>query len=555
VIVLSTLNARYAHASFGLRYLLANMGDLRPMTRLLELETGTPRLEVVEKVLALTPRIVGFGVYIWNVVETTAVISDLKALRPDIIVVVGGPEVSYELEGQEIVRLADHVVTGEADLAFPALARELLQGAKPEKVIEAPLPDLARVALPYDDYTDEDLAHRVTYVEASRGCPYRCEFCLSSLDVPVRSFALEPFLGALERLLARGARRFKFVDRTFNLSPATSGAILRFFQGRLVPGLHLHFELVPDRFPQELRALAARFPAGTVQFEIGVQTFTEEVNRSVSRFQDNERTCENLRFLRDETQVHVHADLIFGLPGETLETFGASFDQLLPLVPGDVQLGILKRLRGTPIVRHETAGTLVFSPIPPYEVLSTSTASFDETNRMKRFARYFEVFRNGDDHPRALERLLGDAPFQSFLEFTDWLYARVGRTNKLALVERCELLFDFLVKLKRQAPQEVASTIVEDFYGDGIRSERLPFLEEHVDRESLIRRQRENRARAHASAQRPPGGRGSDGGDHDGTRRVLVDGSQVITTTEGRHRLTHERKGRDGERNDQVVPQ
>src|SRR5205807_2201136 len=126
-----------------------------------------------------------------------------------------------------------------------SLARALLSGDRPPgRIIEAPLPSLDRVALPYDEYTDEDIAHRVVYVEASRGCPYRCEFCLSSLDVPVRAFALAPFLAALERLIERGARRFKFVDRTFNLSPRTSAAILRFFLERLRPGLHVHFELV-----------------------------------------------------------------------------------------------------------------------------------------------------------------------------------------------------------------------------------------------------------------------------------------------------------------------
>lgn len=497
MIVLATLNARYAHASFGLRYLLANLGELRKEAVLVELEIATPRLEAVERILAHDPRIVAFGVYIWNVAETTALVADLKALRPELKVVLGGPEVSYEPETQEIVHLADHVVTGEADFAFADLARALLRGERPlPKIVEAPLPDLGRVALPYDEYTVEDLAHRVVYVEASRGCPYRCEFCLSSLDIPVRAFSTELFLGALDRLLERGARQFKFVDRTFNLSPRTSSAILRFFLERLRPGLHVHFELVPDRFPAELRELAARFPEGTVQFEIGVQTFTDEVNRNVSRFQDNEKTCENLRFLRDETRVHVHADLLFGLPGETLASFGASFDRLLPLVPGDIQVGILKRLRGTPIVRHEASGRLVFSRVPPYEVLATDTVTFADVARMKRFARYFEVFRNGGDHGRALARVFGTDPFSSFLAFSDWLYARVGRTNQLALPNRCELLFDFLVRERGDDPGVVAAAIVEDFFGGG-RCERLPFLEAYVDRDALFKRQRANRARAH----------------------------------------------------------
>src|SRR5262249_8685187 len=161
--------------------------------------------------------IVGFGVYIWNVTETARVVADLKRLRPDITIVLGGPEVSYEVDEQEICRLADYVITGEADLAFAEVCRQILNStAALPRVIAAPVPDLNHIVLPYDLYTDEDLAHRVIYVEASRGCPFTCEFCLSALEIPVRQFPLDAFLDAMQRLLDRGARQFKFVDRTFN---------------------------------------------------------------------------------------------------------------------------------------------------------------------------------------------------------------------------------------------------------------------------------------------------------------------------------------------------
>ena len=499
-ILLATLNARYAHASFGLRYLRANLAEMRESSKILELEITRPRQEVVERILALEPRVLGLGVYIWNVTELTGVVGDLKALRPDLPIVLGGPEVSYEPERQEIVRLADYVIAGEADLAFAELARELLLGKRPEKkLVEAPLPAFEKLALPYDEYTDEDLKHRVTYVEASRGCPYRCEFCLSSLDVPVRGFGIADFLASMKKLIERGARSFKFVDRTFNLSPRTSSAILEFFLEHMRDGLHVHFELVPDRFPAELRERAARFPEGSIQFEIGVQTFTPGVNANVSRFQDDRKVAENLTFLREQTKVHVHADLIFGLPGETLESFGQSFDRLLALEPGDLQLGILKRLRGTPIVRHEVSGRLVFSPQPPYEVLRTDTVSFDDLLRVKRLARYFEIFRNSGEHSHALALLWlpGTSAFREFLAFSDWLYSQLGRTNELARVRQSELLFTYLTHVKTIAPQEAAQAIVEDFYGRVPRAERLPFVEPYVDAVALRERQRHNRARAH----------------------------------------------------------
>ena len=181
-ILLATLNAKFIHASFGLRYLLANLGELRPRAALVEFTTNERPLDVAERLLALEPRIVGLGVYIWNVAPATELVALLKRLRPELVVVLGGPEVSHETAAQEIVRLADYTITGEADLAFAQLCRAVLAGERPpEKIMAAPLPMLAAVALPYDEYTDADIAHRLVYVEASRGCPFECEFCLRGI--------------------------------------------------------------------------------------------------------------------------------------------------------------------------------------------------------------------------------------------------------------------------------------------------------------------------------------------------------------------------------------
>ena len=171
MIVLATLNAKYIHASFGLRYLLANLGPLRTEACILEFDLRQRALDVVEAILAREPKIVGFGVYIWNVTQTTEVVAALRRVRPELKIIIGGPEVSFDVEQQEIAGLANYVVTGEADLKFAELCRLILAGHPPEeKIIAAPLPDLAKLALPYQFYTDEDVAHRIIYVEASRGC-------------------------------------------------------------------------------------------------------------------------------------------------------------------------------------------------------------------------------------------------------------------------------------------------------------------------------------------------------------------------------------------------
>ena len=275
-------------------------------------------MDIAEALLARNPKIIGFGIYIWNVAPATEVVATLKRVRPDITVILGGPEVSYETETQPIVQLADYVITGEADLAFAEVCRQLLAGERPAaKIIPAGLPEFSELVLPYDLYDDQDVAHRIIYVEASRGCPFSCEFCLSSLDIPVRQAPLPALLEHLQRLLDRGVKQFKFVDRTFNLNLEASRTILEFLLERYRPGHFFHFEMVPDRLPEALREVIARFPPGALQFEVGVQTFNEEAAELIERRQDYQRLEDNLRFLRGQTGVHIHADLIAGLPGES----------------------------------------------------------------------------------------------------------------------------------------------------------------------------------------------------------------------------------------------
>lgn len=477
-IVLATLNARYPHCAFGLRYLLANMTTLEGQTTLLEFGINDSTVEVLAAILEADPKIVGIGVYIWNVEPVTRLVADLKRVRPEVIVVLGGPEVSYELDDQLITELADYIICGEGDLAFRALCEQLLNHTPPlQKEIHAPIPQFGDLQLPYDLYTDEDIAHRVIYVEASRGCPFTCEFCLSALEIPVRQADLGEFLQAMQRLFDRGARQFKFVDRTFNLNIRVSQAILEFFLERYEPGLFLHFEMIPDRLPESLQELIARFPAGSLQFEIGVQTFNDEVGDLISRRQDNEKLKQNFRFLRQKTGVHIHADLIVGLPGETLDSFADGFDQLIELAPQEIQVGILKRLRGTPIVRHDTEWQMIYSPHPPYEILSNRLLDFATVHRLRRFARYWDVLGNSGNFVESVELIWAetDSAFWSFSEWCDWLFSREKRQHGISLVTLFERLFEFLTTERGLSDQIVAEHLWRDYTRSG-RHDRPHFL-------------------------------------------------------------------------------
>ena len=476
-ILLSTLNARYAHSSFGLRYLFANLGELQPRAAIAEFDISQRPLDIAENILARAPRILGLGVYIWNVAATTELVGLLKRLAPKLIVVLGGPEVSHEHEVQEIVRLADYTVTGEADLEFLRLCTRLLAGQRPlERILHADPPHFRDLRLPYEFYGERDIAHRVIYVEASRGCPFTCEFCLSSLEVPVRQVPLEPFLEAMAALLERGVRQFKFVDRTFNLNIQTSRAILQFFLDRMRPGLFVHFEMIPDRLPESLRTLIAQFPAGSLQFEVGIQSFDPDVQKLISRRQDNERTEENLRWLRTETAVHIHADLIVGLPGESIESFAVGFDRLYALRPQEIQVGMLKRLRGTPIVRHDAEWSMVYSPHPPYEVMSTKLMAFPTMCRLRRFARYWDLVANSGRFAHSLPVLLEHgSPFAGFLALSDWLWETTRQTHGIALVRLFELVWRFVQTHCAAAVERFAPALLQDYQREG-RTDTPPFL-------------------------------------------------------------------------------
>ncbi|HEX8955936.1 MAG TPA: DUF4080 domain-containing protein [Burkholderiaceae bacterium] len=486
-IVLSTLNARYAHASLGLRYLLANMGELRGQTQLQEFVIGTRTADLAEKLLAAKPRIIGFGVYIWNVEETAKLVALLKRVAPEIVIVLGGPEVSYETQQQEIARLADYVITGWGDISFADLCRQILHGPKPLMKIHAGVqPPLDELALPYALYSDDDIAHRTLYVEASRGCPFKCEFCLSSLDKTAWPFELDGFLAELETLYARGARLFKFVDRTFNLNVKTSLRILQFFLDKLEAAPHdpvfAHFEVVPDHLPDALKDAIARFPDGALQFEIGIQSFNPEVQALVSRRQNNDKAADNIRWLCTQSRAHLHVDLIAGLPGEDMASFARGFDRLVALGPHEIQFGILKRLRGTPIIRHTEAYRLAFDPHPPYAILATDRIDFTDMQRLVRFARYWDLVANSGRFANTLPHVLGETPFANFLAFSDWLYERTDATHRIALDRLAGLVTQWLCLQGMDKPQ-AERLLAGDYAG------KAPSTPPHKEKPALPQRQ------------------------------------------------------------------
>jgi radical SAM superfamily enzyme YgiQ (UPF0313 family) len=444
-ILLITVNAKWIHPSLALRLLKANLGHLQENCEILEFNTRQPLAEMTEQVIAARTRILGVSVSIWNHAVSLALLEELAShwsAREKPIVIIGGPEVTHLPEDAAIFRHADYVIRGEGEEAFKTLCENIVTPAHTPQFIIAELEKLETIKSAYQLYTDEDLARKLVYVESSRGCPYACEFCLSAVKPGgnVREFPLDAFLAEMDALVKRGAKTFKFLDRSFNLNIKRSVRICEFFLEKIAQrgsGLLVHFEMVPSRFPDELKETLACFPPGTLRLEIGIQTLNAEVSERIGRSAPalfgNE--LETLSFLREKTNAVIHADLIAGLPGEDLESLGRGFDRIkaVLLPPGEVlaegrvraeiQLGLLKLLPGAPIARLSEAFGMRYNSRPPYEVLETAAMSARDIQRVANFARFWELAVNRGLASNDNENL----SFAAFMEKADSLFAHFGR--------------------------------------------------------------------------------------------------------------------------------
>jgi len=471
-IVLTTFNARYSHASLALRYLQANLHELRSRSIIREFVINENVQQIAERLLGESPKIIGISTYIWNAADVSELICIVKKVAPEVIIILGGPEASH-LPHRADFSHADYLISGEGEIVFYELCRDLLTGiARNERLIKASAVDVSAITLPYDLYDDNDIAHRHIYLETSRGCPYLCEFCLSAIDEKMRYFDIEVMIGEFENLWRRGVRIFKFIDRTFNLKLAFANRILDYFLAK-EEACFLHFEVIPDHFPEALRGRVAQFPPATLQLEIGIQTLNPEVAETIHRPLRLPKIEENLRFLDNHTHAHLHLDLIVGLPGETIESFARGLNTLVCWSSGEIQIGILKKLSGTTMARHDDPFGMVYSDTPPYDILKTAHISFETIQKMKRFARYWDLLYNSGSFKRSVRLIWPDGDvFGGFGAFSDWVYTQTEATWKIAQERLARLLFDYLVTVYGVSDHIVGTAMAADLAKS--RGDRLP---------------------------------------------------------------------------------
>jgi len=469
-ILLLAVNARFVHPAYGLFCLKANLHtfDLEERAEILEYTLSSSLDALVDELLERRPKILAFSVYIWNHTRLLEIVDSLLKAFPINelpLLVFGGPELEGFRKTAHAWDSQTVYLYGEGEALFARLCNHYLLdtgGSRaclesfPEASIEdqalvlrggAPL-DLEALRLAYYMYSDEDLRlGRFVYVESSRGCPYNCAFCASSLEKTVRFFPLEAFLDAMAELIRRGAKKFKFLDRSFNADIPRAVKIARFFRDHLPADGFVQFEMVPERFPEALQEVLSSFPEGMLRLEIGIQTLNPQTARLISRPLKEELLLKNLRWLKEHTKAIIHADLIAGLPGEDLESFATGFDQIWSLKPGELQLGLLKRLPGTALCLLDTAYGMEYDEEPPYQVQKTTKLSREALADLEHMARLWEHVVNRDHFEKEVESFLppGKGAFEVFAAFSRFVVKRFGRSYGIDRQDMRQALEDWRV--------------------------------------------------------------------------------------------------------------
>ncbi|GIP38896.1 B12-binding domain-containing radical SAM protein [Paenibacillus sp. J31TS4] len=504
--VLSTLNAKFIHTSLALRCLKAYCRDEFEV-EIAEYTIKDPAMNVVADLFRRKPDVVGFSCYIWNIEETITIIQMLKKIMPEVTVVLGGPEVSYDTE-EWMKRLpeADFIVMGEGEETFHHLL-QVLEGDRKfhfvygiayrkngEVILNPGRPKLNLADLPSPHRFAEDvpdLAKRIVYFETSRGCPFSCQFCLSSIEVGVRYFDIERTKADLLYLIRSGAKLIKFVDRTFNIKRDYALEMFRFLIEHH-DGCVFQFEITADIMrPEVLDYLAEHAPPGIFRFEIGVQSTNDRTNELVQRRQNFAKLTRTVTKVKASGKIDQHLDLIAGLPEEDYASFRKTFNDVFAMRPEELQLGFLKMLRGTGMRLDAEKYGYKFMDRAPYEILGNDILPFSDLVRIKRVEDVLEKYWNAHRLDRTVEYLVTRefaSPFDFFQEFGDYWEERGWQKIGHQLEDLFLRLRQFLEARGTKRLKAIEGLMKLDYFGNHNYKPRKIWWDVALDKSALAAR-------------------------------------------------------------------
>ena len=411
------INSKFSHTNLAIRSIkeyVKHKSNINPIIK--EFTINQLTTDILRDIVFEKPNVILFSIYIWNVEFSLKVIQEIKKILPKVFIGVGGPEVSYRAE--EILqknKFIDCVISGEGEISTCELLENLNKNFESEKnefknidfnidgiyfrnkkfTQRNPIQNLDELFFAYPDLNELDVNNRIFYYESSRGCPFRCSYCLSSIDKSVRNRSLEKVFQDLKIFLDAKVKLVKFVDRTFNLNEERTISIWNFLKENHNGITMFHFEIAAQQLTEKMLQAIKNFPKGIMQFEIGIQSTNEKTLQAIGR-------SANLQMLNEKIKqipktIHSHLDLIAGLPHESLNEFKNSFDYVIKLKPDMLQLGFLKILSGTQMESFAKENEYQFSETPPYEVLSTPYISYFDLQFLKDVEEVLDIFYNSNN--------------------------------------------------------------------------------------------------------------------------------------------------------------
>jgi anaerobic magnesium-protoporphyrin IX monomethyl ester cyclase len=504
-VICSTLNAKYIHTNLAIRYLKAYAFPEFTI-QIKEYTIKDPVMNIVTDLYQQRPAVIGFSCYIWNIEETIKVVNMIKKIDPSILIVLGGPEVTYDTaEWMENIANVDFIVIGEGEQTFKQLLTEVestnnyrnvpgLAYRNNGKVMITPqINKLDLKDLPSPYRFPEDLPHlgkRVTYIETSRGCPFSCQFCLSSIEVGVRYFDREKIKEDIRYLMTSGAKTIKFVDRTFNISRSYAMEMFRFLIDEHLPGTVFQFEITADIMrPEVIEFLNQEAPKGLFRFEIGVQSTNDYTNELVMRKQNFAKLTRTVTLVKEGRKIDQHLDLIAGLPEEDYSSFRKTFNDVFELRPEELQLGFLKMLRGTGVRLRAADHQYIFMDHSPYEILGNNVLSFNDIVKIKQVEDVLEKYWNDHRMDQTVEYLVSNvfaSPFDFFQQFGSYWdeqgWSRIGHQ----LEDLYRRLYSFLKKQTVKDIDFIIGLMKYDYLRNHKYKPRKPWWEVSFDKEKRV---------------------------------------------------------------------
>ena len=467
-ILLTAVNAKYIHSNLAVYSIRANAGEYRDQIVLGEYTINQHTEDILQEIYKEQPDVLAFSCYIWNIRLVKELVRELKKVLPQVPIWLGGPEASYDARGlMEQYPEITGIFVGEGEESFYELCKyydgklslDQVPGIvyrEDGKIVEKPytlIQNLSNLTFAYEDF--EDFAHKIIYYESSRGCPFSCSYCLSSIDKSVRFRSLDLVKKELQIFLDAKVPQVKFVDRTFNCKPSHAMEIWKYLTEHDNGVTNFHFEVAADLITEEELALFQTMRPGLIQLEIGVQSTNEDTVCEIRRKMNIAKVEQMVTRVKELGGIHQHLDLIAGLPMEDYESFGRSFDQVFALRPEQLQLGFLKVLKGSYMYENREAYGLVYRSEPPYEVLSTNWVSYDEMIRLKGIEEIVELYYNSHQYDKTLEAALSkeESAFRFFEAFGD-VYR--GKGHHLVNHSRKDKYYIFHEFLKERHPEEGA---------------------------------------------------------------------------------------------------